>query len=123
MKYLVLFLFVSAAYAQEVVEVKEMFLKNSAGGEVVLTREDCKLKAPGYFTNRAYATEGNGTVHEGCWMAPSIDDAPSSEMTRVIPVVNTWWDGEIHMFLQSDFQPRLEGKPDEKAVDRIPGSI
>ena len=123
MKYLALLFFVSVAYAQEVVEVKEMYLKNSAGGEVILTREECKLKAPGYFTNRAYATEGNGTIHEGCWMAPSIDDAPRSEMTRVIPVVNTWWDGEIHMYLQSDFSPRLPEKTDEKAIDRIPGSI
>lgn len=123
MKYLALFLLVSAAYAQEVVEVKEMFLKNSADGEVVLTREECKLKAPGYFKNRAYATEGNGTVHEGCWMAPPIDEAPRSELTRIVPVVNTWWDGEIHMFLQSDFSPRLPEGTDEKAVDSIPGSI
>ena len=123
MKYLALLFFVSVAYAQEVVEVKEMFLKNSAGGEVILTREECKLKAPGYFKNRAYATEGNGTVHEGCWMAPPIDDAPRSEITIVVPVVNTWRDGEIHMYLQSDFSPRLPEGSNEKAIDRIPGSI
>ena len=123
MKYLALLFFVSAAYAQEVVEVKEMFLKNSADGEVVLTREECKLKAPGNFTNRAYATEGNGTIHEGCWMAPSIDEAPRTEGIKIIPIVNTWWDGEIHMYLQSDFSPRLPEKTDEKAANHIPGSI
>lgn len=123
MKYLILLLFVSVAYAQEVVEVSEMFLQNSAGGEVVLTREECKLQAPGYFTNRAYATEGNGTIHEGCWMAPSIDEAPKTEGIKIIPIVNTWWDGEIHMYRQSDFTPRLKGKPDEKVINSIPNNI
>ena len=124
MKYLAILLFaVSVAQAQEVVEVKEMALENSAGGLVVLTRDECKLKAPDIFTHRAYATEGNGTVHEGCWMAPAIDDAPKTEGVKIIPIVNTWWDGEVHMYLQSDFSPRLPEKSDEKTVDHIPDSI
>lgn len=124
MKYLVLFLFVSAAYAQEVIEIKEMELANSAGGFVVLTRDKCKLKAPGYFTHRAYATEGNGAEHEGCWMAPSIADAPKTEGVKIIPIVNTWWDGEVVTYYQSEFSPRLEEKPDGKeTIDHIPNSI
>lgn len=124
MKYLVLILFaVSVAHAQEVVEIKEMALANSASGFVVLTRDKCSLKAPDIFTHRAYATEGNGTVHEGCWMAPTIEDAPQVEGMKIIPIVNTWWDGEIQMYLQSDFSPRLEENKDEKTIDHIPDSI
>lgn len=123
MRYLALFLFVSVAYAQDVVEIKEMYLVNSAGGEVVLTRDECKLKAPGNFTNRAYATEGNGTVHEGCWMAPDVSEAPRTEGIKIIPIVNTWWDGEIHMYLQSDFSPRLPEGTNEKAPTSVPNSI
>lgn len=123
MKYLALFLFVSLAYAQEVVEIKEMELVNSAGGFVVLTREECKLEAPKVFTHRSYATEGDGTVHEGCWMAPSVQEAPKTEGMRIIPVVNTWWDGEIHMYLQSDFSPRLPKGQDEKTNNSTSNSI
>jgi hypothetical protein len=108
MKYLILllFFFITLSYAQKVEIVREMELENSAGGFIVLTQEECKINAPKLFTYRAYATEGNGTVHEGCWMTPSHKDAEPIEGMRIVPVVNTWWDGEIHTFLQSSFKPR-----------------
>jgi len=64
-------------------------LANDAGGHIVLTREECKFtKVATQFPFYAYATEANGTLHEGCFDIPSIADAKPQPGMRIIPVVN-----------------------------------
>jgi hypothetical protein len=89
-------------------EVKEMYMPNEAGGFVTLTQEVCaytEAVKQGY-EYRAYATEdaAGEIVHEGCWISPSIAEAPKS--MKIIPVVNTWWvDGGQVTFLAPQFSP------------------
>jgi hypothetical protein len=117
MKIAVLALLVSFSASAE--EPKEMYMPNEAGGFVTLTTEAC-----GYteavkqgFEYRAYATEdAEGTlVHEGCWISPSVEEAPQIEGVRIIPVVNTWWvDSGQATFLAPQFGPerrRWEEQP------------
>lgn len=108
MKIALLTLLVSLSASAE--EVKEMYMPNEAGGFVTLTQEDCaytEALRQGY-EYRAYATEdaeGN-VVHEGCWISPSVEDAPRAQGVRIIPVVNTWWEegGQV-TFLAPQFGP------------------
>ncbi len=98
-----------SASAQDLSQHKELFMKNEAGGVVALTLEPCQYPeamSKG-FAERAYATEGNGTKHEGCWMSPEIDpnEIPQSASIRIIPVVNLWFDGEIVAYPQHYFKP------------------
>lgn len=89
---------------------KELYMKNEAGGVVALTLEPCQfpeILAKG-FKERAYATEGNGAKHEGCWLSPEINpaDLPAVDAhIKIIPVVNLWFEGEIVAFPQSYFKP------------------
>ena len=108
MKIAMLTLLVSLSAAAE--EPKEMYMPNEAGGFVTLTTEACDyteaLKQG--FEYRAYATEdaGGTVVHEGCWISPSIEDAPRAQGVRIIPVVNTWWvEGGQVTFLAPQFSP------------------
>jgi hypothetical protein len=108
MKIAMLTLLVSLSAAAE--EPKEMYMPNEAGGFVTLTTEVCDyteaLKQG--FEYRAYATEDTeGTVvHEGCWISPSIEDAPRAQGVKIIPVVNTWWaEGGQVTFLAPQFGP------------------
>lgn len=86
---------------------KELYMANQAGGVVALTVEPCaigpaKLKK---FESRAYATEANGTIHEGCWIAPDISDAPNHPSVKIIPIVNVWFNGVIVPYEQNLFSP------------------
>lgn len=70
---------------------KEMYMPNEAGGFTVLTIEPCK-DSYAYnlgFEYHVYATEGDGTKHEGCWT--SINP-PDHLKGRLDPYVNTWWE-------------------------------
>ena len=89
---------------------KELYMKNEAGGVVALTLEPCQIPEaiPKGFADRAYATEGNGTKHEGCWLRPDInpEDLPKVDAhVKIIPVVNLWFDGEIVHYPQHYFTP------------------
>jgi len=89
-------------------DFKELQMNNDAGGIIAIAVEDCtivsaKTKGFGY---RSYATEGDGTVHEGCWMEPDMSDAPkSNQMMRVIPIVNVYFDGIVMSFNKEWFKP------------------
>ena len=86
---------------------KELFLKNESGGVIAVTKEVCPdpvAKAKG-FEFRAYATEGNGTKHEGCWSAPDISDAPTHPSVRIIPIINMYFEGQIIAVQQQSFKP------------------
>lgn len=89
---------------------KELYMANEAEGWIVLTLEDCKLgdKIKKDFPSRAYATESDGTMHEGCWDAPSTADAPAVDpaIITIIPIVNVLWHtGDLTAYPQNAFSP------------------
>lgn len=108
MRIAVLALLVSLSAQAE--EVKEMYMPNESGGFVTLTQETCNYTEAvkqGY-EYRAYATEDaeGKIVHEGCWISPSLADAPKNSGMKIIPVVNTWWvEGGQVTFLAPQFSP------------------
>lgn len=99
--------------AEDYSTYKELYMANQAGGVVALTVEPCGIKEAldKKFESRAYATEANGTKHEGCWIAPDISDAPNHPGVKIIPIVNVWFEGVIVPFDQSLFAPitKIEG--------------
>jgi hypothetical protein len=105
MKIAILALLVSLSAAAD--EPKEMYMPNESGGFVTLTIEPCLYDSvKKEYPYRAYATEdaAGEIVHEGCWISPSIAEAPKS--MKIIPVVNTWWvDGGQVTFLAPQFSP------------------
>jgi len=89
---------------------KELYMPNEANGFIVLTTDTCpntdavKLG----YKYRAYATESDSekpVTHEGCWVSPSVADAPKMEGVRIIPLVNLWFDGDLITFPQTMFGP------------------
>ena len=90
---------------------KELYMPNESGGYIVLTIDACPNAGAvklGY-NYRAYATESdseNPATHEGCWVSPSLADAPKMEGVRIIPLVNLWFeDGDTVSFPQTLFGP------------------
>lgn len=110
---LVAVLSITPATAEDYSQFKELFMANQAGGVVALTVEPCAIDAAKNkkFESRAYATEADGTKHEGCWIAPDISEAPNHPGVKIIPIVNVWFDGIIVPFEQSLFAPisKMEG--------------
>ena len=99
--------FAKDATAADYSAEKELFLKNESGGVIAVTKELCTdpvAKAKG-FEFRAYATEGNGTKHEGCWSAPDLSEAPSHPSVRIIPIINMYFEGQIIAVQQQSFKP------------------
>jgi hypothetical protein len=94
-------------------EFKELQMNNDAGGIIAITVEECLIpsaKAKG-FDYRSYATEDNGTIHEGCWMEPDMTDAPkSNERMRIIPIVNLYFDEIVVSFDKKWFAPASSHK-------------
>jgi len=105
---------VSLPVAAEEPKFKELYMPNAAGGFMVLTVEDCKVEAQKeLFPYHAYATvEGDRVVEEGCWMTPDISGAEIIPGMTIIPIVNTWWAGEIHHFPQTHFTPLKQRWPE-----------
>lgn len=114
------FAMLDRAEAADYSQYKELYMANEAGGWIVLTLEDCKLNSREAkpFKTRAYATEADGTVHEGCWDAPSTDEAPvSNEMITVVPLVNViWHTGDLTVYPQNAFSPT-------KSVEKLENAI
>jgi hypothetical protein len=106
-KFLTLAVFSTTIWAQEVGHIQELYFKNQSGGIVVLTVEPCNItKAVSLgFDFRSYATEGDGTLHEGCWMAPDVSKATQREGMNVFAIVNLYYDGIITPFKQDVFVP------------------
>jgi N-acetylmuramoyl-L-alanine amidase CwlA len=106
---LVLFALVQEADAKDYSQYKELYMANEAGGWIVVSVEECKLgdDIKKDFPNRAYATEPDGTMHEGCWDSPSIQDAPIDQrLIKIIPLVNVkWHTGDITVYEQNQFKP------------------
>ena len=89
---------------------KELYMPNESGGFIVLTTDTCADTdaAKKGYKYRAYATESdseNPATHEGCWVSPSIADAPKMEGVRIIPLVNLWFDSDTVTFPQTLFGP------------------
>lgn len=105
MRFALLALLVSLSAQAE--EVKEMYMPNESGGFVTLTLESCLYDSvKKEYPYRAYATEdaAGEIVHEGCWVSPSIEEAPKT--MKIIPVVNTWWvEGDRVTFMAPQFSP------------------
>lgn len=99
--------FTKQANAADYSQYKELFMLNKAGGVIAVTLEPCAIPdaIKAGFENRGYATESNGTKHEGCWAAPDISEAPRHPGVRIIPIVNMWFDGEVVSLPQDDFKP------------------
>ena len=102
--------FIKEANASDYSDANELFILNQAGGVIAVSKELCDIpqaKAKG-FEFKGYATEKDGTRHEGCWAAPDISDAPKTPGVRIIPIVNMYFDGEIIMLPQHQFKPLKE---------------
>jgi len=94
---IILLLFTVSAIADS----SKVCVRNQAGGLIVLTQEACQIPiVSNSFPFYGYATEANGTFHEGCFNIPKIDDAQQSPGVRIVPVVNfiDGNDGEIITF-------------------------
>ena len=106
---LVAVLFSLPAISADYSEHKELYMANQAGGDVVLTLEECTIteaKAKG-FTNRSYATVAGGKIiEEGCWLSSGLEGAPNVPGVTIIPIVNVWYDGIILPFEQNMFEPQ-----------------
>jgi len=115
-----LFFMLNDAWAIDYSEYKELYMANEAGGYIVLTLEDCKLnsKEAKSFKSRAYATESDGTIHEGCWEAPSTEDAPPpNELITIVPLVNViWHTGDLTVYPQNAFSPT-------KTIEKLENAI
>lgn len=99
-----------SAQAEDYSAHKELYMKNESGGVVALTLEPCPIPeaVKAGMIDRAYATEGNGTKHEGCWISPEIklEELPKVDAhITVIPMVNLWFDNEVIVYPQSYFKP------------------
>lgn len=80
-------------YSQDIT-VRELICVNEEGGVIALTTEPCmieKAKSIYKMQHKSYATESNGTVHEGCWDRPDTSAAPKVPGVKIIPIVNTYW--------------------------------
>jgi hypothetical protein len=106
MKYVLALLMVAGvAQAEDYSRATELMFINQSGGVVALTVEPCAIPEAKGFENRSYATEANGTKHEGCWTAPDTSEAPSGADFKIVPIVNVWYDGVITAFPQTMFAP------------------
>lgn len=99
--------FVKEANAADYSGVKELYIDNEAGGVIAISQDTCAdaeaLKRG--FQYKAYATEKNGTIHHGCWMAPDLSEAPNVPGVRIIPIVNMYFEGQVIMVAQNQFKP------------------
>ena len=103
-------LFSLSATAEDYSQFKELFMKNESGGVVALTLEPCQFPeaVKRGFIDRSYATEGDGTKHEGCWVSPEIkpEELPKVDKdVKIIPLVNLWYDGQMIAYPQYMFTP------------------
>jgi len=80
-------LIATSSYSQKAPQV---CLVNEAGGVIALTHEACRGEKVNtkLFPFHAYATEASGTIHQGCYDIPSVEDAKPSKGTKIIPLVN-----------------------------------
>jgi len=97
-------------------EAPKVCLPNDAGGMIVLTHEACTSDRPNLvetFPFHAYATESDGTIHNGCFEIPSVSDAKPDPGVRIIPIVNfiELEDYTIHVFQAEWFT--IESCPQE----------
>ena len=97
-------------------EAPKVCLLNDAGGMIVLTHEACTSDRPNLvetFPFHAYATESDGTIHNGCFEIPSVSDAKPDPGVRIIPIVNfiELEDYTIHVFQAEWFT--IESCPQE----------
>lgn len=111
----VLFSFTAAAEEQK---FKELYMPNAAGGYMVLTVEDCTIAAAKtLFPHRAYATvAGDQVVEEGCWMTPDLTGADEIPGMTIVPIVNTWWAGDVFHFPQTHFTPVKKRWPEKGEI-------
>lgn len=93
--FLALMMWTGSALAADLDLVDELYIANESGGEIIITTKDCNNPAwvKKGFPNYAYATEGNGTKHEGCWVRPPLQDAPEG----AFGIVTSIWENDYKM--------------------------
>ena len=76
----------------------ELYMPNEAGGFVTLTKEVCaNQNIKKTFPYKATATEGNGTLYEGCWAAP--DQKGSGAPQGASPIVSLMFEeGAVYSY-------------------------
>jgi hypothetical protein len=79
---------------------EELYMPNDDEGFVVLSVKDCPDKGLAKtFPHYAYATEHDGTKHEGCWTVE--DKAPKG----FEPLVNIYFEGQVVSYRKELFSP------------------
>jgi hypothetical protein len=111
---LVALLYSVPALALDFGDSTELYLPNQSGGDMVLTKEACNFPQAIKigFNNRSYATDDNGGVYEGCWLAPEIDPVAFEDLPpgmTIIPLVNLWYNNTVTPFKQDQFTPFKHG--------------
>lgn len=98
MKYSVIALLVllvsTVSYGEE---IDALYLDLEDNGVVIINKEPCSIEQASKLglLNRAVGIEGNGTKHEGCWNSPDIRDAQPVPGSKIIPIVNLYFEGEV----------------------------
>ena len=78
----------------------ELYMPNDDEGFVVITVKECPDKELAKtFPYYAYATEHDGTKHDGCWA--SEEKAPKG----FEPVVNIYFEGQVVTYQRQLFSP------------------
>lgn len=101
---LLLFIFIAVSVKIDDVFGKErydeLYMPNDDEGFVVITVKDCPNKELAkMFPHYAYATEHDGTKHEGCWV--SEEKAPRG----FEPLVNIYFEGQVVSYRRGLFSP------------------
>jgi hypothetical protein len=78
----------------------ELYMPNDDEGFVVITVKECPDKGLAKtFPFYAYATEHDGTKHDGCWV--SEEKAPKG----FEPLVNIYFEGQVVSYRRALFSP------------------
>jgi len=78
----------------------ELYMPNDDEGFVVITIQECPDKELAKtFPHYAYATEHDGTKHDGCWV--SEEKAPKG----FEPLVNIYFEGQVVTYRRQLFSP------------------
>jgi hypothetical protein len=78
----------------------ELYMPNDDEGFVVITVKECPDKGLAKtFPYYAYATEHDGTKHDGCWV--SEEKAPKG----FEPLVNIYFEGQVVSYRKGLFSP------------------
>jgi hypothetical protein len=104
----IIVLFATFVITAKAETVQELYLDLEDTGVVIIKNEPCKIqKAIDLgLHHRAVGVEGNGVTHEGCWNSPDISQAQQVPNTKIIPIVNLFFDGMVQTVPITWFRPK-----------------